>query len=197
MILGGLFVICLGTLVYLTLVSRPDIAAAAPNRAPAVPTAKNIRHRDKAADVARHSVLKPVVPEEPLNEQPEKGSKKAGAGPSDTYDVELDPSIDESEAFYFSETTGYPAGEKQEATKLTTSPRLAGSTRTRYKVADKAYFHSGPDVRTRQPDFLIHWRYALLEPWAERNGFIYIVYKNPQGKTLRGWLRKKDLYPVD
>lgn len=70
--------------------------------------------------------------------------------------------------------------------------------KTRYQVVSRAYFHDQPNDRTRRKAFINHWNnaYATINPLDEKNGFIYVAFTNHQGQTSRGWLRKKDLKPV-
>ena len=74
-------------------------------------------------------------------------------------------------------------------------PRVNGL----YKILDKAYFHNDPDESTRRNAFVIHWNnsYATIKALDEKNDFVYTVFKNHLGQTSKGWLRKKDLKPVD
>jgi serine/threonine-protein kinase len=67
----------------------------------------------------------------------------------------------------------------------------------KYKVRSKAFFHDEPDEATRRNAFILHWNNAVLQPLAERNGFIYVVYTNDSGQTSKGWLAKTDLLRVE
>ena len=73
------------------------------------------------------------------------------------------------------------------------------SSKGKYKIIDRAYFHNQPDESTRREAFLVHWNnsYATLEALDEKNGFIYVVFRNHLNQTSKGWLRKKDLKPVE
>jgi serine/threonine protein kinase len=80
-----------------------------------------------------------------------------------------------------------------------TSEKVAKSTTTtgtRWTVKSIAHFHNAPDESTRRAAFINHWNNAVLVPQDEQNGFIYIVYKNDQGQTSKGWLKKDDLRPI-
>jgi hypothetical protein len=72
-------------------------------------------------------------------------------------------------------------------------------TKGRYKILDKAYFHDARDENTRRAAFLIHWNnsYATLQALDEKNGFIYLVFRNHLNQVSKGWLRKKDLKRID
>ena len=74
-----------------------------------------------------------------------------------------------------------------------------GEVKGKYKIVSKAYFHNEPDESTRRNAFVVHWNnsYATLNALDEENGFVYVVFKNDQNQTSKGWLRKKDLKPVD
>jgi hypothetical protein len=69
----------------------------------------------------------------------------------------------------------------------------------RYKIAGKAYFHDEPDETTRRDAFVIHWNnsYATLEALDETTNFIYVEFRNHKKQVSKGWLRKKDLIPLD
>jgi serine/threonine-protein kinase len=68
---------------------------------------------------------------------------------------------------------------------------------TRYKVIGRAHFHNEPDESTRRGAFITHWNNRILTPQREEKGFVYIVFRNDEGQTSRGWLNKKDLKPVE
>jgi len=72
-------------------------------------------------------------------------------------------------------------------------------TKGLYNVISKAYFHNEPDEATRRNAFVVHWNnsYAKLKALDEKNGFIYVVFNNHLNQTSKGWLRKKDLKPID
>lgn len=75
--------------------------------------------------------------------------------------------------------------------KASDSPGIASHT---YTVATGiAHFHNAPDEHTRRNAFINHWNKAILHPLEEKNGFIYILYKNDEGQVSKGWLDKKDL----
>lgn len=70
-------------------------------------------------------------------------------------------------------------------------------SKLKYTVSKgQAHFHNAPDPSTRRKAFINHWNKAVLEPLEERNGFIYIIYRNHQGQTSKGWLNTKDLQPL-
>lgn len=70
-------------------------------------------------------------------------------------------------------------------------------TPVQYTVVSKAYFHTTPDENSRREAYINHWNNAVLTPSDDMNGFVYIVYTNIKGQTSRGWLRKKDLKPLE
>ena len=72
-------------------------------------------------------------------------------------------------------------------------------SKERYKIIGKAYFHNSPDESSRRNAFVVHWNnsYATLQPLDEKNGFVYVVFRNHQNQTSKGWLRKKDLRPLN
>jgi serine/threonine protein kinase len=62
--------------------------------------------------------------------------------------------------------------------------------------AQYAYFHNSPDAGSARKANINIWNNARLTAQDDRNGFIYVVYKNEQGQVSRGWLNKKDLKPL-
>jgi serine/threonine-protein kinase len=66
----------------------------------------------------------------------------------------------------------------------------------RYKVRNIAYFHNQPDESTKRAAFINHWNNSILKPLNEKNGFIYVIYKNDVGQISKGWLLKSDLLQV-
>jgi hypothetical protein len=79
------------------------------------------------------------------------------------------------------------------------APETAINSKGRYKIAGKAYFHDEPDESTRRNAFVIHWNnsYATLEALDETTNFIYVEFRNHKKQVSKGWLRKKDLIPLD
>jgi serine/threonine-protein kinase len=71
--------------------------------------------------------------------------------------------------------------------------------KTAYKIINKAYFHNAPDERTKRNAFVVHWNnsYTTINPLYEKNGFVYVVFHNHLNQTSKGWLRKKDLKPIE
>ncbi len=67
----------------------------------------------------------------------------------------------------------------------------------RYKVRGTANFYNQPDETTRRKAFITHWNNAILNALNEQNGFIYVIFTNDEGQVSKGWLRKKDLIPVN
>jgi serine/threonine-protein kinase len=66
-----------------------------------------------------------------------------------------------------------------------------------YKVRGTAYFHNQPDGATRRKAHITHWNNAILNALNEQDGFIYVIFTNDEGQVSKGWLRKKDLIPVN
>lgn len=64
---------------------------------------------------------------------------------------------------------------------------------TKYLITTKAYFYSEPDINSRLDLYLNKPNHTRLSPLKEKNGFVYVVYRNARGKITRGWLNKKDL----
>ena len=63
-------------------------------------------------------------------------------------------------------------------------------------AVSKTYFHNDPDASTQRKAFINHWNNARLTALDDRNGFIYISYKNDDGQVTKGWLRKSDLIVI-
>ena len=66
-------------------------------------------------------------------------------------------------------------------------------TKEQFVVTSKAYFHSLPNESTRLNSYINHLSNAVLIPIDDRDGFIYIVYTDALGQTIKGWLNKNDL----
>ncbi|HZF64708.1 MAG TPA: N-6 DNA methylase, partial [Chitinophagaceae bacterium] len=93
------------------------------------------------------------------------------------------------------------AAEKQPKTEATTTRTSidANAAKGEYKIINKAYFHNEPDESTRRNAFVVHWNnsYATLKALDEKNGFIYVVFKNNLGQVSKGWLKKGDLRRIN
>lgn len=63
----------------------------------------------------------------------------------------------------------------------------------RYKVTSKANFYNSPDEASMRGTFISGSINKTVEALEEKNGFIFVVYKNDLGFTSRGWLSKQDL----
>jgi eukaryotic-like serine/threonine-protein kinase len=74
-----------------------------------------------------------------------------------------------------------------------------GYSKPAYEVVSVAHFYNSPNKHSRRNDVINYWNasYASIKPLEERNGFVYVVFKYPLGKTAKGWLRKKDLKKVN
>lgn len=68
---------------------------------------------------------------------------------------------------------------------------------SKYTVINKTWFHSQPDSATKKPLYLSPRTDLVLTPTEEKNGFVYVIYVNNNGKSTRGWLNKRDLKPVE
>ena len=89
-----------------------------------------------------------------------------------------------------------PATSKSQDIETTEEKMAERLNNTAYKVISIAHFHTKPDADTRRSAFINHWNNAVLQPLDDKNGFIYIVFTNDEGRTTKGWLRKKDLKPI-
>ncbi len=63
----------------------------------------------------------------------------------------------------------------------------------RYYVTSKANFYTSPDENTLRNVFISEGSDKTVAALEDRNGFIYVEYKNDRGYTTRGWLSKRDL----
>ncbi len=66
-----------------------------------------------------------------------------------------------------------------------------------YMVISKAYFYNTPDESTRRNAFVVPANNAIINALDEQNDFIYVVFTNQLGQSSKGWLRKKDLQPLN
>ena len=67
----------------------------------------------------------------------------------------------------------------------------------RYKVLSRAYFHTKPNPDSKIELFINPLTKTSLEALDEKNGFVFVVFKNQVGKVTRGWLSKADLREVN
>src|SRR5690606_10686201 len=63
----------------------------------------------------------------------------------------------------------------------------------RYHVSSKANFYDSPDENTLRNVFIAQGSDKMVSALEDRNGFIYVEYRNDRGFTTRGWLSKRDL----
>ena len=82
---------------------------------------------------------------------------------------------------------------QKSAAKLST-----GTVVAKYLIVEKSYFYNKPDTNTRRGSFVLpaNDSYGIVTALDDRNGFIYIVFKNHAGRTSRGWILKSNLMPV-
>ena len=96
---------------------------------------------------------------------------------------------------------------KDEATKSTPINSHTAAThinKTHKKEVGKVYtlattyafFHDLPNQSSIRKANINIWNNARLTALDERNGFIYVIYKNDQGQVSKGWLDKRDLKEV-
>jgi hypothetical protein len=82
-------------------------------------------------------------------------------------------------------------------TPATTPPVESRRVLAFYKVASKAFFYKAPDENTITNAFIFQMNPVRLGALDDQNGFIFVVYTNDIGYTIRGWLSKKDLTKVE
>ena len=62
-----------------------------------------------------------------------------------------------------------------------------------YTVTSKANFYTRPDENTMRSAFIAQYNHTKVGALEENNGFIYVIYTNDLGYTIKGWLSLKDL----
>lgn len=63
----------------------------------------------------------------------------------------------------------------------------------RYRVTSKAYFYKSADEDSRTNEYIIPTGNVVVRAIDEKDDFILISFKDDQGNTTRGWIRKNDL----
>jgi eukaryotic-like serine/threonine-protein kinase len=66
----------------------------------------------------------------------------------------------------------------------------------RYKVAQNAFFYAEPDENARNNFYVTGGSDAVLTSLSEKDDFVYVEFTTSQGKSVKGWLSKKDLSPT-
>ncbi len=65
-----------------------------------------------------------------------------------------------------------------------------------YKVISKAFFHASPDEHTRGNVYIIPGD-ETITAMEEQKDFVYVAITDAKGKTIKGWVMKKNLQPVN
>ncbi|MBC7534589.1 MAG: serine/threonine protein kinase [Ferruginibacter sp.] len=65
----------------------------------------------------------------------------------------------------------------------------------KYRVTRTAFFHDLPNEASRRNAYL-PLNSEIVTTVKEKDGFIYVIYINNQGKPTKGWLLKKNLTPI-
>ena len=65
-----------------------------------------------------------------------------------------------------------------------------------YKIINTTYFYNRPDQNSRGNVYLTAGN-ATLSILDETNDFTYVLFTNTNGKTIKGWLWKKDFIPLN
>lgn len=88
-------------------------------------------------------------------------------------------------------SSGQPASTQRAANNqpAATSKSVVG----RYVVTSKANFYSAPDDNTLRSYFISPGNDKVVNALDDRNGFIYVEFKNDVGYVTKGWLSKADL----
>lgn len=63
----------------------------------------------------------------------------------------------------------------------------------RYKVNAKAYFYKSADEDSRTNEYIIPTGNVVVRALDDKGDFILVNFKDDQGETTQGWVRKKDL----
>lgn len=134
-------------------------------------------------------------PIQPVIEKKENSSKNKAVQPSPV------DSADDSKENTEQKIT-QPATEKETASRDSEQAKPApaevpASTQHQYMVISKAYFYSAPDENNRRNAFVVPSNNAILAALNEQNGFVYVQFTNQLGQSTTGWLRKKDLQPLN
>ncbi|MDB5250955.1 MAG: protein kinase [Flaviaesturariibacter sp.] len=96
-------------------------------------------------------------------------------------------------AFFIWYKWGRKSGGEQAVSPRTESAQKA----TQYKVlAARAYFYDEPNAASRRDAYMVPSA-DIITATNERNGFVYVEFRNSRGQLSKGWLRKADLVPVD
>ncbi|MBA4166727.1 MAG: hypothetical protein H0X41_04145 [Chitinophagaceae bacterium] len=84
----------------------------------------------------------------------------------------------------------------KEPDPVVTQPAPAPAERTvigKYMISSKANFYSAPDGNTLRSYFISPGDGKVVNALEDKNGFIYVEFKNDVGYVTKGWLSKADL----
>lgn len=87
--------------------------------------------------------------------------------------------------------------DSQQVKQVTSESPAKAKPASQYMVISKAYFYNTPDESTRRNAFVVPANNAIINALDEQNDFIYVVFTNQLGQSSKGWLRKKDLQPLN
>jgi type I restriction enzyme M protein len=65
-----------------------------------------------------------------------------------------------------------------------------------YRAISKAYFYGSPDLASPEDIYITNTSNETLTSLKEENGFVYVLYFNGKGKSIKGWLNKNDLEEI-
>ena len=82
-----------------------------------------------------------------------------------------------------------------EPVKATVTPSKPLNNDVKYRVTRTAFFHDLPNEGSRRNAYLPP-NSEIVTTVKEKDGFIYVIYINSQGKPTKGWLLKKNLTNV-
>ncbi len=143
------------------------------------------------------------TPKKPLTKKAEQAttSQVPAENPANTNKAQVNEPKDQAELIDEQVDKQEKAGannEDQNAGEQTAEeePEKKSISVGRYKARSIAYFHDEPDETTRRNAFINQWNKAF-NAINEKDGFIYVIYTNDEGQVSKGWLRKKDLIPVN
>jgi serine/threonine-protein kinase len=177
------------------------------NRGPATDPLAGTQHAETnptiITDTPKLFTKKPVTKKEepvatdqvPVKNNPDSDNSSANGTNSQTQSA--DEQLDDNEKDRIKEEEKQREKAKDDNEQNREDQRESGSMSVgKYKARSVAYFHDEPDETTRRRAFINQWNKAF-NAINEKDGFIYVIFTNDEGQVSKGWLRKKDLIPVN
>jgi serine/threonine-protein kinase len=177
------------------------------NRGPATDPLAGTAHAETnptiITDTPKPFTKKPVTKKEepvatdqvPVKNNPDSDNSSANGTNSQTQSA--DEQLDDNEKDRIKEEEKQREKAKDDNEQNREDQRESGSMSVgKYKARSVAYFHDEPDETTRRRAFINQWNKAF-NAINEKDGFIYVIFTNDEGQVSKGWLRKRDLIPVN